>query len=101
MQSQTVPGLIFAKTYLTQMEQGFTTAAMVGQVDGQKARLYFDRNFGEAYDQATAGRFSRTPLLGHSPYPVEKVDYRGDGLKHRWLADYPGSASCHRRCGRC
>lgn len=70
----------FAKTYLAQMKVGFTAKAMADRIEGQKLRLYFDKNFGADYDLAIEGRFAKTPLLGLSPYPAEKMDYRGGGL---------------------
>ena len=70
----------FAKTYLAQMETGFTAQAMADCVDGKKIRLYFDKNFGEDYDKAIADRYAQTPLLGLSPFPADDMDYRGKGL---------------------
>lgn len=70
----------FARAYLEQMEAGFTPQAMADRVDGQKIRLYFDKNFGEDYDKATEGRYARTPLIGLSQYPADDVDYRHEGL---------------------
>jgi hypothetical protein len=85
----------FAKTYLAQMEEGFTAQAMADRIEGQKIRLYFDHRFGEDYDRAIVGRYAKTPLLGVSQYPADDLDYRGEGLvqalaplcKHLLVAD--------------
>jgi hypothetical protein len=85
----------FAKTYLAQMEEGFTAQAMADRIEGQKIRLYFDHRFGEDYDRAIAGRYTKTPLLGVSQYPPDGIDYLGEGLvqalaplgKHLLVAD--------------
>lgn len=85
----------FAKTYLARMTAGFTATAMAERVAASRVRLYFDRYTGEDYDRAMDGRFARTPLISHSPFPLEGVDYRGEGVmqavaplaKHLLVAD--------------
>jgi hypothetical protein len=85
----------FAKTYLAEMEKGFTAQAMADRIEGQKIRLYFDHRFGEDYDRALVGRYPKTPLLGVSQYPGDDIDYLGEGIvqalaplaKHLLVAD--------------
>jgi hypothetical protein len=72
----------FAKTYLAQMQAGFTPQAMADRIGQEKIRLYFERGFSEDYDREIVRRFSTTPLLGRSPYPSEQVDYTGEGLSY-------------------
>jgi len=73
----------FAKTYRAQMKAGFTPEAMAARIKEGKVRLYFDFYFDEDYEREIVRRHStRTPLLGHSPYPVDNIDYAGAGLAH-------------------
>ncbi|HET8797627.1 MAG TPA: hypothetical protein VFO89_08070 [Thermoanaerobaculia bacterium] len=85
----------FAKSYLAAMKAGFTPQAMAERNADTKVRLYFDFRFSEDYDREIVRRYRKTPLLSHSPYPAENVDYTGDGLsdvlaplrKHLLVAD--------------
>jgi hypothetical protein len=85
----------FAKYYLAQMKAGFTHEAMAERIAEPNIRLYFDYLFGEDYDREIVSRYGKTPLLGHSQYPLKDVDYAGEGLtlalaplkKHLLVAD--------------
>ena len=85
----------FAKTYLAEMKAGFTPQAMADRLQERKIRLYFDLRMAEQFDREIARRYSKTPLLGHSPYPSADIHYRDNELsqalaplkKHLLVAD--------------